>query len=195
MENKSALTKFSTALAVLCAVICIVSIAPLVAVVIFALVSLICLLCCLIILLIGAFVWLVTAGQTNIFEYATALSNFGLGLFNYITPIANFSIHYLSPIAGGIALFIGIVGIIVSAVGISKANRQKALIESQSSSPAAAEVFVSTDLTQETNSSKKRGKRKKTSKGACVSSLVVCCVFSAVAILVIIISLVAVTMF
>ena len=188
MESKSALTKLSIALAVLCAVICIVSIAPLVAAIIFVLVTLICLLGCLIILFVGAFVWLVTAGQTNIFGYATDIANFGMGLFNFITPIANFSFHYLTPIAGAIALFVGIVGIVISAVGISKAKKQTNQVETQ-------DIPSATDLVSETNNGKKKLKKKKTNKGACIASLVVCCVFSAVAIIALIVAVVAVTMF
>ena len=188
MENKNALTKFSIALAVICAVICMISIAPLAVAIVFALVTLICLLGCLLILFGGALVWLVTAGQTNIFGYATTLSDFALGLFNFMSPIADFSFHYLTPIAGAVALFVGIVGIIVSAVGISKAKSQSAQVKVDG-------IPSVTDLTPTANGGKNKAKKKKTNKSSCIASLVVCCVFSAVAFLAIIVALVAVTMF
>ena len=188
MVNRNVITKFSIALAVICAVICVVSIAPLAVALVFALVTLLCLVCCLLIYIVGGIVWLLSVGQANIFRYATALADFGLGLFNFITPIAQFSFHYLTPIAGGVALFVGIVGIVVSSVGISKA-KEDAQLQLQS-------VPEEADLAQEEgDGKKKKAKKKKTNRGACVASLIVCSVFSAVAFAAIVVALVVTRMF
>ena len=195
--ERSALTKLSIAFAVLCAVICVISIAPLAVAFVFAIIAFICLLLCVLILIIGGFVWLFTIGQVSIFDFGFMLSDFGLGLFNFVGPVADFSFHYLTPIAGGIALFLGILGIIISSVGISKAEKQNAeekALKSLSEVSALPQEINSTP--EDTSGKKKKRKRKKkTNKGLCIASLAVSVVFSAVAIIALIAAVIAVTMF
>ena len=216
--KKSAITKLSIALAICCAIICGIAIAPLMVSLIFALVALICLVGSVLILFVGAFVWLFTVGQTNIFGYATGAANFGLGLFNFIVPIANFSFHYLTPIAGWVAVGFGVLGIIFASIGISKAKKaaqtaaQDELNEEPASFDGADELaeesapFEETDelseepsdaIIDEPVSDKKKKKKKKikTEKGACVAALAVSIVFTVVALIAILVAFVAVTFF
>ena len=178
--NRSKICKFSIALAVCCALACGVAIAPLIASVAFAVVAFICLLCCVIILFVGIFVWLFTAGQTSIFPYASKLADFATGLFSFVSPVARFSFDYITPIAGGIALGLGALGLIVSSVGISRAKN----------SLPSDEIQDEPVYPEETDGKKKKVKKKKTEKGECIASLAVSIVFSVVALIAIIIAVI-----
>ena len=193
--NRSTICKLSIACAVCCGVISGLSIAPLVVAAIFALVAFICLLGCTIIFIVGMFVWLFSVGQANIFGYASTLADFGLGLFNFITPVAKFSFTYITPIAGWIAVGMGVLGIILSSVGISIAKKQQPQTELQGN-PLGASYSLSTYGAPGASTDKKQHvKKKKTNKGACTASLVVCIVFSVVAIIAICLAAWTITMF
>lgn len=192
MDKRSAVCKLSIALAVCCAVICGVAITPLIFSAAIALIALICLLCCVLVVIFGLFIWLFSAGQVNVFGFATSLADFGTGLFNFISPVAKFCFNYVTPIAGWIALGVGVLGIIFSSVGISAANKNQ----------PKAEVVENREVPEslaptngEGEGGKKKAKKKRTEKGACVASLVVCIVFSVLATLSIAVAAVAVKMF
>ena len=194
--NRSTICKLSIACAVCCGVIGGISIAPVVAAVIFALIAFICLLGCVVVFIAGLFVWLFSFGQANIFNYASILADWGLGLFNFITPVAKFSFTYITPIAGWIAVGIGVLGIILSSVGISKAKKQAPQAETaiQSDALYAPSYPVADDEASDRNTGKKKKvKKKKTDKGACTASLIVCIVFSVVALLAVLIAALLIT--
>ena len=202
MEKKSALCKASIAFAVICAVICGIAIAPLLAAGVFAIVALICLLGCVVIYLVGLFVWLFTIGQSNIFGYASSLADFGLGLFNFVPPVAWFSFHYLTPIAGGVALGAGILGIVLASVAIARAGKRPPQEEWQTPSEEVAfpeatleEPVANPEPAADPNPKKKKAKKKKTERRACIASIVVSSLFSALAFIALIVAFVAVTMF
>ena len=190
--EKSAVCKLSIAFAVCCAVICGVSIAPLVLAAIVAIVALVCLLICVLVVIFGFFIWLFSVGQVNVFGFATSLADFGVGLFSFISPVANFSFNYVTPIAGWIALGFGVLGIIFSSAGISAANRQKPKKDVSENREISASLSTAQG---EDGGKKKKAKKKKTAKGACVASLVVSIVFSVVAVISIVVAHVALTMF
>ena len=187
--DRSKICKASIAFAVCCAIICGVAIAPLIVSIILALVALICLLCCVLVFIIGGFVWLFTVGQVNIFDFGRSLADFGLGLFNFMSPVAQFSLNYITPIAGGIAIGLGILGIIFSSVGISRAKLQKQSSETDESGQLPPST-ATTDV-EAADTDKKKIKKKKTEKGACVASLAVSIVFSVLAIIAIAASVIA----
>ena len=202
MEKKSALCKASIAFAVICAVICGVAIAPLLAAGVFAIVALLCLLACVVVFIAGLFVWLFTIGQSNIFGYASSLADFGLGLFSFVPPVAWFSFHYLTPIAGGVALGAGILGIVLASVGMAKAGKRAPQVEAQVPLEEVAfpeatleEPLPASEPVAQSAPKKKKAKKKKTERGACIASIVVCSVFSAMALIALIVAFVAVTMF
>lgn len=194
--KRSAICKLSIACAVFCGIIGGISIAPVVVAAIFALVALICLFGCVIVFIAAIFVWLFSIGQANIFNYASMLADWGLGLFNFIGPVAKFSFTYITPISGWIAIGIGVLGIILSSVGISIAKKQSSQTELQSNSLGANTVTVSDDGTQEADTAKKKKvKKKKSDKAACTASLVVCIVFSVVAVIAMLVASLAITLF
>ena len=208
--TRSTLCKLSLAFAICCALICGISIAPLLVAVILALVALLCLLVCVLIYIVGGFVWLFTIGTANIFSYATSLSDFGLGLFNIVSPVAQFSFHYLTPIAGGIALLFGIIGIILSSVGKSRASLQAAeqetpsyeqdpyqYLDAEDEEPAYDTPYEdeTEEAVQEEQGKKRKKKKQKTEKGAYIASLAVSIVFSILAAIAILVAVVAVKFF
>lgn len=208
MMNRSTISKLSIACAVCCAVICGIAIAPAIMAIILALFALLCLVGCVLILFAGMFVWLFTIGQTNIFGYATSIADFALGMFNFIAPVAKFSFTYITPIGGWIAVGIGVLGIILSSVGISKAKNQPAKIEVQDNLIDAPATRVTADGTfdtpiyvprQETptedTGKKKKTKKKKTDKGVCVASLTVSIVFTVIALISILVAAFALSAF
>ena len=181
--KRSTLCKLSIACAVCCGIIGGASVAPIVVSVILAIVAFLCLLLCVLVYIFGGLIWLFTIGKVNVFSFASALSGFGLGLFNFIGPVANFSFHYITPIAGGIAIGIGVLGIILSSIGISRAKKQQ---------PEELPAPVETD--EQANGSKKKAK-KKTEKGACIASLTVSIVFTVISIIAIAVAAIAVNLF
>ena len=187
--NKSTLCKLSIACAICCAVICGVSIAPLVAAGILAVVALLCYLACAVLFLVGFFVLLFSAFQASIWPLASSVGEFGTGLFGFVSPIANFSFNYITPIAGWVALGVGIVGIIVSSIGISKANKQIPQQEAPSEPIAAPANPTDTVAYGTANNGKKvKKKKQKTEKGVYIATLVVSIVFSVVAIIAVIVA-------
>ena len=183
--KRSTICKLSIACAVLCGIIGGISVAPIVVSIILAIVAFICLLLCVIVYIFGGIIWLFTIGKVNVFGFASSLSGFGIGLFNFIGPVANFSFNYITPIAGGIALCVGVLGIILSAVGISKANKRQ-----QQNNELPAPSTASED--GQTADTAKKKHKKKTEKGVCVASLVVCIVFSVIAAIAIAVAVIAV---
>ena len=193
--KRSAICKLSIAAAVCCGVICGVAIIPLIVAGIFALFALLCLLCCVLIFIAGLFVWLFSVGQANIFGYANSLAGFGTGIFNFITPVAYFSFVHITPVAGGIALGMGILGIIFSSVGIAKAKKANAQLAQAELTAEASALPAEADETPEvdTGKKKKRAKKRKTDKGACAASLAVSIVFSVVAVIAMIVAAIVVS--
>ena len=200
--NKSTICKISSAIAVCCGVLCGIALAPLVLLCLFLLVALVCLLCCALIFMIGIFVWLFSAGQASIFPYGTALANFALGLFRFISPVADFSFTHMTPIVGWVALGAGLLGIIVSAVGISKTKKRLSGREVQDTPAMPAETnekptVFSTPIyeMQPIHANRKKTKMKKTDRSVCVTSLVVCILCSVLAVVALIAAPIVVTMF
>lgn len=197
--NTTKITKFSTALAIICAVTCGIAIAPLIILAIFALVGLLCLLICLLIYLLGGILWLITLSGVDIFPVATAISDFAKSLFDYIGPIAQFSCFYITPYAGYAAIAAGVLGIIVSAVALARARHETeqepdTSAESSVGASSSGGIFnpysvynaegkaVPEKKEKGKKNKKPRAKKAKTLKGACIASLVVCIVFTVVAV-------------
>ena len=188
--------KLSIAFAVCCAVICGISIAPLVVAILLALFAFVCLVICLLIYIGCAFVWLFSIGKANIFGYASSLAHFGFGLFDIVSPLANFSFHYITPIAGGIAVAVGILGIIFSSVGMSRANNQMPQDANQGNYYNAPQYPATMYGVPMVNpDAQKKGKKKKTDKGVCVATLTVSIVFSVIAVIAIIVAALVVHVF
>ena len=194
--KKSAICKLSLAFAICCAVICGIAIAPLVVSAVFAIVAFLCLLACVLIFIAGLFVWLFSFGQSSIFDYASTTADFGLGLFNFITPVAEFSFHYITPIAGWVAFGVGVLGIIFASVGLAKAKKQIPQVEWQGELPDAPIVTDTAEAIPTEKPGKKQKKKKnKTEKGTCIAALVVSIVFAVVALIAVLVAALAVTMF
>lgn len=191
--KKSTICKISLALAICCAIICGISIAPLVASAAFAIMAFICLICCAVVAIAGVFAWLFSAGEINIFSYVGIIAEFGFGLFTFVSPIARFSVHYLTPIAGGVALALGVLGIILSSISISRAKKLSQT-ENSDGNPESFALPEERQETQTANGGKKKAKKKKTEKGMSIASLVVSIVFSVVAVIAIIVAVIAVQM-
>ena len=195
--KKSVICKLSIALAICCAVVCGVAIAPLAVSAVFALVALCCLLVSALIYIVGLLVWLFSLGQANILGYGATPANFGMGLFNLITPVAKFSIDYITPIAGWVAFGFGILGIIFASVGIARAKKHMALSSPHDNLPeeTAMPEAESEAPGEKAGKRKKRKKKKKTEKGACIAALVVSIVFSVVALIAVLIAAVTGNLF
>lgn len=200
--KRSTLSKLALAFAICCAVVCAIAIAPVVIAAIIAIFTFFCLLCCVVIIIAGLFVWLFTIGQVSIFSYGTAIAEFAIGLFDFITPIAKFSFTYITPIAGGIAIALGVFGIIFASIVIAKANKQITETGNQAESieePAPAEESVLPATASETSEAepkkKKKAKKQKTEKGSGVASLVISIVFTVVAAIAIVVAVFAVSLF
>ena len=206
--KKSVICKLSIALAICCAVICGVAIAPLAVSAVFAIVALLCLLVSALIYIVGLLVWLFSIGKVNILSYGSAPANFGFGLFNLITPVAKFSIDYITPIAGWIAFGVGILGIIFAAIGIAKAKKQvaqaspqenlpeeEAIPKAENELPAEAAMPEAAQEAPEEKAGKRKKRKKKTEKGACGAALGVSIVFSVVALIAVLIASAAGSLF
>lgn len=120
--KKNAISKLSIACAVICGIAGAVAITPGVVAIVFTLVAMVCAVVAILILFFGAIIWLLSVGQVNIFGFALSLFNFCGWIFAFLEPVTNFSCNYITPIAGGVAIGVGILGIILSSIGISKAK-------------------------------------------------------------------------
>lgn len=173
--KKSNLCKLSIACAVCCGVVCGVAVSPLVVVCVLALVALICMLMAALVIIAGFFVWIFSGTKVSIFGYAATIADFAGGLFSHIAPVANFSFRYLTPVAGWIAVALGVLGIVISSVAISKPKKN------------LPQETTETDQDDQVGTGKKK-KKKRTEKGICKASLIACIVLSLVALIAVIVS-------
>lgn len=185
--KRSAICKFSIACAVCCGIAGGVAVAPIVVGGVFIVVELLLVLACLVILLGGAFAWLFSAGAVNIFGYGTAIYDFGLGLYHFVIPVSKFTFTYLTPIAGYVALAVGVLGIILSSVEIDRAKKQIPKAELQNNVSYEPATPIEADSMAEAPDNNKK-KHPKTDKRVCVATLVVCIVFALAAIFALIVA-------
>ena len=188
--RKSLICKLATACAICCGVAFGIAIAPLVVAALLAVVALICLLGCVVIFLAGLFVWLFTIGKSTIFPFARAAANFGLGLFSYVKPVAAFSCNYITPIAGWVAVGVGVLGIVLAAIGIAKASKQsaQAVQGEQPFAPEPMQTYDAAGMMQPAPVSAKKAKKPKTEKGACIAALTVCIVFAVLSLIAVLVA-------